>query len=158
MTEGKKRGRPKGSCMDDARYLNKVADVMVRDHNLKKTPAIRRVVENEFPEHKWGAAERRLLRKWNASADVRLEAARERRAEGRLRGHSLQGYATLFEQMREPAGRLAELFENINRIRRLIDPPGMRAIRDVIDSPAIRALREQQNALRLALPDTKLLD
>ena len=81
MTEQRnKGGRPRGSGIDDGRDLDAVADLMVREPGLKKTPAIARVVQDRHPQHQWQAVERRLLRKWNATDDERMAAARERRA------------------------------------------------------------------------------
>ncbi len=83
MTDKRSRGRPKGTGKKDDHHLDAVADLLVRQSELKKTPAISQIAQKAFPEHQWEAAERRLLRKWNKTADERLEAAKERYAEER---------------------------------------------------------------------------
>ena len=83
MQNKRPRGRPKGTEKNDGRYLDQVADLMVKDKSLKKTPAIARIVEKNFSPHEYSKMERRLLRKWNKTSAERLAAARERQAEAR---------------------------------------------------------------------------
>ena len=84
MDERRNRGgRPRGSGKDDSRDLNRVADLMAKDRNLKKTPAISRVVMDRHPPHHWQKMERRLLRKWNLTGEDRLNEARQRLDERR---------------------------------------------------------------------------
>ena len=153
MTCESKRGRPKGSGIDDRRHLERVAELMVRDASLKKTPAIRRVVAEAFAEHHWSAAERRLLRKWNASSEERLAEARERHEERSRRtvvrvprmgnGFASLAQPGLFDQIRQATsftdqltsfGGFAEAVAGMDRIRDLIDPPGLRAVREQMET------------------------
>lgn len=83
MQNKRPRGRPKGTEINDGRYLDQVADLMVKDRSLKKTPAIARIVEKNFSPHEYSKMERRLLRKWNKTSTERLAAARERQADAR---------------------------------------------------------------------------
>ena len=152
MTCESKRGRPKGSGIDDRRHLERVAKLMVRDASLKKTPAIRQVVAEAFAEHHWSAAERRILRKWNASSEERLAEARERHEERARRvvvpvPRAWNGFPGLppkhlLDQVRQaqsiadqimPVGGIMEAMAEMDRIRDLIDPPGMRAIRQQME-------------------------
>jgi hypothetical protein len=59
----------------------------VCEPELKKTPAISRVVQKRHSDHQhqWPAVERRLLRKWNQTAEERLATAQERKEERRNR-------------------------------------------------------------------------
>lgn len=83
MNTKRTRGRPKGTGIKDDRHLDEIADLLVKNPIMKKTPAIARVVEKRFPAHKWAATERRLLRKWNITAAERMAAAEERQLENR---------------------------------------------------------------------------
>ena len=82
-----KPGRPRGSGINDNRDLDAVADLLVCEPELKKTPAISRVVQKRHSDHQhqWPAVERRLLRKWNQTAEERLATAQERKEERRNR-------------------------------------------------------------------------
>ena len=77
MEQKRPRGRPKGTQINDDCYLDMVADLMLKKPDLKKTPAIARVVFEKFPEHEHSKVERRLLRKWNETGDERLVARRD---------------------------------------------------------------------------------
>lgn len=98
MTPKRPRGRPKGSCLNDARHLDAVADLLLREPGLKKTPAISNVVQKAFPEHQWSAVERRLLRKWNQTGEERLQAAQERRDERRHQVVSTKSLSLAFDR------------------------------------------------------------
>ena len=83
MEQKRPRGRPKGAQIEDGWLLDMVADLMHNEPGLKKTPAIARVVAENFldQDHQHAKVQRRLLRKWNQDGDERLAAVPERRAE-----------------------------------------------------------------------------
>ncbi len=166
MTQKRPRGRPKGSGIKDDRYLDAIADLMVRQPNLKKTPAVSQVVQKAFDQHHWSAAERRLLRKWNNSAEERLEAAQERYAEERRerRGAPPIGISGLISELTKTYGGVAET-NSLNLLARemqeRLNPPylqglrehaiAMQQLRDSLDIPFLRELREQNEMIRKAL-------
>lgn len=155
MTQKRTRGRPKGSGIDDARHLEAVADLLVRNRDMKKTPAIEAVVQRAFPENQFSAAVRRLLRKWNASEPDYRAAASERLAEAKKLEASER-------RVREAPKRLSafqrfardamELQSQAQALRDLIDPPTKRALRQqaaevdklrhFIDPPLVRQVRQ----------------
>lgn len=160
MTTKRGRGRPKGSTIkSDAQHLDAIADLMVRNPDLKKTPAISQVVQKAFPEQKWEAAERRLLRKWNETVEERLEAAQERRREER-QSRSLPAH----ELVSRSTGVFADLAAGLamsKQMQDIIDPPALRFIRqqqeemqriqDMIDPPFMRQIRDQSELMKKAL-------
>lgn len=166
MTKKRSRGRPKGTAINDARHIEAVADVMVRNPDLKKTPAISQIVQKAFPQHQWQAAERRILRKWNETARERLEEARERRdehyqasKEQAKRAHAVSRSLTLKQSPSvSEAIKAATSFQD--RIEGIFDIPGLRAIQeqaeqmrrlqDLIDPPVLRRLREQTEMMQKA--------
>ncbi len=163
MSTKRGRGRPKGSTIkSDAQHLDAVADLMVRNPDLKKTPAISKVVQKAFPQQKWEAAERRLLRKWNDTAEERLEAAEERREEerqSRTVARSLPS-SQLFSGNTGVFADLAAGFAMSKQMQDIIDPPALRflrkqeedmqRIRDMIDPPFMRKIREQSELMKKA--------
>jgi len=159
MTTKRSRGRPKGTTMNDERHLDAVADLIVRTPDLKKTPAISKIVMKAFPEQNWPAAERRLLRKWNETACERLEAAQQRRDEERssrvVRRTIPSG--TLFPDMSGIRADMIPAQSIFKDMQNLIDPPTLRRIREqaermlnVIDPPTLRHIREQTEMMRKA--------
>ena len=136
MEKKRRRGRPKGTQIDDGRYLNEVADLMIKEPRLKKTPAINRVVLHNFRDHEYNKVQRRLLRKWNETCDERLAAARERRAKTRS------------ESMYEWIGQRNDAFAGTNigivvqQLQDSIGPTGLQAIQSPIE-----ALRRMQDSI-----------
>jgi len=169
MTDKRPRGRPKGTGIKDERHLDAVANLIVRQPDLKKTPAISKIVQKAFPEHQWSAAERRLLRKWNKSAEERLEAAQERYEE-EIRERRAMRSATANDLLSQItgatsfAGDLHEFREQalkMQQMRDMIDPPMLREMReqasmmqqmrDMIDPPILREMREQSELIKRLL-------
>lgn len=158
MTEKRPRGRPKGSGIKDDRHLDAVADLLVRQPALKKTPAISRIVQNAFPDHKWESAERRFLRKWNKSAEERLEAARERYVEERRERRAVRSIpaSDLISQITGASSFAAEMSRMnsyAREVQEMLNPSTLQMIReqasiaqqmrDMIDPPMLRQMREQ---------------
>ncbi len=115
-------GRPRGSSRyKDGPHLDAVADLLVSEPKLRKTPAIGRIVRKRHPErsHDWSSIERRLLRKWNREAEERLAAARERHEERRPRPqrpapyHDPAFFSSVF---------IAEAARSAESISQLVDP------------------------------------
>ncbi|MEP0338114.1 MAG: hypothetical protein ABJ388_04010 [Alphaproteobacteria bacterium] len=78
----RKRGRPKGTGINDTPLLEQVARLTLDDPQLKKTTAIKRVLAGrdfKTPEA-LATAVRRLQHKWNAEGPALKEAERKRRA------------------------------------------------------------------------------
>lgn len=165
MTNKRSRGRPKGTTINDVKYLDAVAALMVKQPELKKTPAISQIVQKYFPEHRWEAVERRLLRKWNETGEERLEEARLQSAEEgitklkELTSASNPSFPTLGSayHVMEQAQRIGKMMEEI------ANPPALRAfaeqqkrMRDIMDPPALRSFREQTQAIENAMRPLKL--
>jgi|GEM_PF-3049764 len=151
MTERKKRGRPKGTTINDSKHLDAVADLIIKNPSLKKTPAIARIVEKAFPQQNWEAANRRLLRKWNETEKERLATAKERLQEER-NSQAASTTTSIHETLRrikEPISALRRLEE----LDILVNPPIITALKrnqelmDKINSPALRALQRQQKII-----------
>ena len=166
MTNKRLRGRPKGTAINDAKYLNEVATLMVRDPELKKTPTISRIVQKYFQEHRWQSVERRLLRKWNETGAERIEEAKLQYAEEQASNNK----TTTKIVTRSPAelGNAYRLMEQTHQIGKMMDrianPPALRAvmeqqkrIQDAIDPPALRLFREQNDAIKRAMRPFKFM-
>lgn len=132
MEQKRTRGRPKGTGHKDGPYLDQVADLMLAEPGMKKTPAITRIVTKNFPHVANPlSVERRLQRKWDKTQNERMAAARERRAEARKAacrspyGDDLQ---VLIERITREAQRQQEA----------LDTPGIRKV--------IEAAEAYQNA------------
>ncbi len=162
MTDKRPRGRPKGTGKKDDRHLDAVADLLVRKSELKKTPAISQIVQKAFPQHQWEAAERRLLRKWNKTAEERLEAASERYAEERRERRVARTLSSgsLFPNKTGVFADLAAGLAMSKQMQDIIDPPALRFLReqekemqrfrDMIDPPFMRQIREQSELMKKA--------
>lgn len=166
MTDKRPRGRPKGTGIKDDRHLDAVANLMVRQSALKKTPAISQIVQKVFPEHQWSAAERRLLRKWNKSAAERLEAAQERYEEEKRERRAIRSVpaSDLLSQLTSANSYVAEM-ARINaftsEMQEILNPPFMQKLReqeammqqmrDMIDPPMLREMREQSEMINKIL-------
>ncbi|WP_157946786.1 hypothetical protein [Thalassobius sp. I31.1] len=145
MEHKRSRGRPKGTTLNDARYLDEVADILIRNPSLKKTPTIEKIATKHFPEQDWEKVRRRLLRKWNNTADERLEAAKERHAE--LRRETSQCSET-------SCSNRYDIRTIFRRFDSAVNPPSLRAmntalnrmqqLQDLVDPPLLRQFRRQQ--------------
>lgn len=169
MTDKRPRGRPKGTVIKDDRHLDAVANLIVRQPGLKKTPAISQIVQKAFPEHQWSAAERRLLRKWDKSAEERLEAAqeryeeekRERRAVRSVPATDLLSQITGANNFAAEMARMNSFAREMQQMRDMIDPPMLRELReqasmmqqlrDIVDPPLLREMREQSEMIKKML-------
>lgn len=161
MTTARGRGRPKGSIKKgDGKHLDAVADLLVRNPGMKKTPAIAKIVQQAFPDkdNQWRNIERRLQRSWNKTEDERLAAANERRQETQRTRSSYNLSAltatqavqntlalalqarntmTLAEQALNitPPTAIQRALEDVERMRRLQDlanPPLMHHINSIV--------------------------
>lgn len=132
MEKKRPRGRPKGTTINDSRYLDAVADYLVRNPKAKKTPTIAKVVAEAFPEHRQVAAKRRILRKWNETDEERLEAARQRRQEEQSSGVSRKV-------------RLEDVYSSTSQIGKVMEQA--MKLDNILNSPGLRALRKQQEEL-----------
>ncbi|MBB3138949.1 hypothetical protein FHS26_006729 [Rhizobium pisi] len=75
------RGRPAGSGIDDSRFLNEVADLLLANTRLKPTTAMRRVIttrKGAWIAHSEEAMLRRLQDKWKAHKAVFTAEAQRR--------------------------------------------------------------------------------
>jgi hypothetical protein len=120
MTVKRMRGRPKGTTIPDGKYLDAVADLIVRNPGLKKTPAIGKIIQNNFPQTKWASSERRLLRKWNETSESRMRDAHERK------------YETQY--VHSDAGRFASTNSGYMGLIDAASPTGLRAATERIDA------------------------
>ena len=161
MEQKRKRGRPKGSQINDSRYLDQVADLMLKEPALKKTPAIARIVAKQFPEHQHVKMNRRLLRKWNETHEARMHAAKERRNElrrersvGKDVRHAGSAYASL--GLINPISEVEALMAK--QVQDLVNQPVVQwieeqkrmeqKIRDMIDPPFVHLWREQEEIMK----------
>lgn len=112
-----KRGRPVGSGKrEDRELLHRMADLLVGDPGLSRTGAAKKVVP-EWTDH----VIRRLLRKWNAQAEVLLVQARARREAPvepvRPRQSRLADLAALSDLTARAQAQAAPLMATINALR-----------------------------------------
>lgn len=158
MNDKRPRGRPKGTGIEDDPHLDAVANLIVRQPGLKKTPAISQIVQEAFPENQWSAAERRLLRKWDKSAKERLKAAQERYdEESKVESvpatdrHSQQtganNFAAELARMNSFAREMQTTF-NPRFIQELREQASiMQKLRDIVDPPMLREMRKQSEMI-----------
>jgi len=170
MKQKRSRGRPKGTEINDGRYLDQIADLILKEPELKKTPAITRVVAKNFPEHQQSKTERRLLRKWNRTREERMNAARERRADARRDvsarreiysiGDALARRGIVGSVLSDHARGIGSIFEEqemaAKRVQDLLNPPIIRLfeeqeklarqVQDILNPPLMRQIYEQNEA------------
>jgi hypothetical protein len=152
-TEKRPRGRPHGSGKDDSRYLEQVADLLVRDHSLKPTTAMKRIM---LGRKDWGATDATLLRrwqvKWRAKEGSLLAAARERARPKPV------VYASNYATPRSSPPSIKDFLDPLRAVREheqcmrdLIDTPWMQAIRDaqtIVESdPIWKSIKEASKAI-----------
>lgn len=151
--DNRKPGRPKHSGKNDAKYLEQVADLMVKNPGLKKTPAIRKIVESNPWRVSDNSVERRFLRKWKIAGGEYLAAAQERRNEWKQEQRKGQGLnlgdlsaaSSLARAMREvnPLSQaLADMNQQHEAMKRALNP--LAEMRDILDPPFMRQMREAQ--------------
>lgn len=159
MRSKRMRGRPKGSSRyteGDAKMLERVADLLVKEPNLKKTPAIARVVrEAVLQSHLWDAAERRLLRRWEKTGEERLRAARERRDDAIREQRAMRVVPRMdgFGAVTGIAGVTEGLsaFAALQQAERALGSSALRQAMAALESPAMKLFSEharQTQALR----------
>ena len=174
MEQKRKRGRLKGTQINDSRPLNLVADLMIKEPDLKKTPAIRRVVEANFREHDHSKTIRRLLRRWKDQGEERLAEAKARRDEAKIEStnygskpmndlvaashfaalNTLQ--PTLLDRTLAEIQRAQKMMEPYQRIADALNSPALKAVQeqqhlmDIIDPPATREIRKHLELIKLA--------
>lgn len=166
MTDKRPRGRPKGTGIKDDRHLDAVANLIVRQPGLKKTPAISQIVQKTFPEHQWNAAERRLLRKWDRSAEERIEAAQKRYEEEKRERRAVRSFSAsdLLSQLtgvNSYAAEMARMNSFAREMQEMLNPSlmqelreqasMMQQIRDMVDPPLLREMREQAEMINKML-------
>ena len=161
----RRRGRPPGTEKDDSDTLAKMADVMVRNPNCKKTPAIRQVLTNPDP-----SLVRRLQVKWKRDGARYLADAEARRAAPvpapRSAGNGVAGTIAAAAQIDQLASSVAAacdammgpamlaraamphaaIFAAHEAARNVYDSPEMRAMREFQQSPQMRLMMELQNS------------
>jgi hypothetical protein len=81
----KRRGRPKGTGIDDQPMLARIADRMIANPGLKPTTAMK-MIEPELKDDE--TKRRRLQSKWQCSRVEQLKAAQDRAAEKSARSNS----------------------------------------------------------------------
>lgn len=157
MTDKRPRGRPKGTGIKDDRHLDAIANLIVRQPGLKKTPAISQIVQMALPECRWSAAERRLLRKWNKSAEERLEAAqeryeeekRERRAVRSVPASDLLSHLTGANSI---AAEIARKNSFAHEVQEMLNPPFLQELREKASMmQQIREMRERSEMINKML-------
>ena len=96
----RQRGRPKGAVTyHDGRYLDEVADEMIRNPKLRKTPPFAMVAARHFPDFQETRVTKRFERAWKKTGEERLAEARERRDAARRARHSSGGGTISFANM-----------------------------------------------------------
>lgn len=108
MTERKPRGRPKGTDLkEDRSTLRTVADLMVLDHTLTPTAAIKKAVP-DWTE----TVVRRLRGKWKPASDALLDDAKSRLALSADQATVALAKEADYEQIRRALSALNELTAN----------------------------------------------
>lgn len=177
MTKKRARGRPKGTGIDDAARLERVADIMIKNPGQSATSAINRVIGSEYGRsittEQEASIRRRLQRKWRVTCSERMEAARERLREltpvryqepvnvlDQISG--LHSYAKRINDSLRPTGlsRALEQVRNVTRVHdEILEASGAKAFRqqveqirrlnDMMNPPALRHLREISERMRI---------
>lgn len=126
MTIKRPRGRPPGSGIDDARFLARVADEVLKVSGLKPTTAMKRLLRSSTD---WqGASEEAALRRWqtkwkSSSAGLMVQAGERATATPKriVGGYSPHyGVSTATEMFARAA-------HAHNRLLEMTDTPGFRA-------------------------------
>lgn len=150
------RGRPRGTGLNDAPTLRKVADMLTADPALKPTRAIKRILDTPSE-----TTVRRLQGKWRTGRTAYLADAEGRRAaqlvpvrrattpySPRTARHLLEAHQKMQEALR-PSMRVAQelatsrqFIEAQETARRFQENPALRAARELANSPAFLAVQE----------------
>ena len=165
----KKRGRPKGSGVDDSEDLAAVADLLAANPRLKPTTAMKRVRCELSESHKrrlqvkWKIQRDRLLAEAITRKNLRSDApaavsvpARRRRASSIHRGSHLSSYrhgnpaGEAIRQLRQSSAmeamRQVQQGTLMEAMRQLQQSPAMEAIRQLQQSPGMEAIRQLQQS------------
>ena len=125
-TQNRPRGRPRGTGKNDTPFLQQVADLIVEDPNLRKTTAIKRVLDLTHlkPGEMENTVIRRLQHKWKIEGPRLLEEARGRRAVGVPRSADTLVPTALTTSL----SAAKEIFRYSDEIARILGPipPGVR--------------------------------
>ena len=146
-----KRGRPKGTGIDDLPALRAMADLIVSEPGLKATTAYKAVnlqwLEKDL---------RRIQFKWKAQGESLLAEVRDRRsARARpTRTTTADEEISLMKATAQAARMARDMYDSpsMRAARAVVHLPSMRAVRELYDSPSMRAARELYDSpsLRLA--------
>jgi hypothetical protein len=142
----RQRGRPRGSGKDDASYLIRIADLLVRNPSMKPTAAMKLLIKER---KNWDATDTTLLRrwqvKWKANGDELLAAAHER---ARPRPPAVPAHLTIFSLIQAlKAGESSPYFKIIRDAQEAAEKsPWLKTLREMENLPFIRAMREMENS------------
>jgi hypothetical protein len=138
MNNGKKRGRPVGTGIDDNDILDRIADFIARDPDLKVATALKRL------QRRPGEAKiHRIQAKWKESGSERLQRARNRHAASREQATSGPFHLP---------STLANYIDRITAVQRVLDSPAFRLAEQLKANPVLKlaqSLRESP-VLRVA--------
>jgi hypothetical protein len=145
MIAKRPRGRPRGSGKNDRPYLEKIADLLLRDPSLTPTTAMKRIIRGKGD---WDASDETLIRrwqvKWKEQSDSLMTAARER-AQPKPSAPIAPSWSPFLlsgdamRSLREIECYARALFE--------VDlSPTIRAIKEFDNSSVMRAMRALENS------------
>lgn len=144
MTDDRRRrGRPKGSEIDDSEMLTAVADLLVAHPDMKPTTAMRRIKRDASTAeiHRWQDKWKRrgtdllTAAKSRAKEVARKTAEREAREETRVSGIDILKFASGFPG-----------FPSADPLWRFVDSPQMRMFRELQSSGTLRAMWDLQKS------------
>jgi hypothetical protein len=149
MTMKKPRGRPKGSGIDDAADLAKIADVLVSDPKLTARRAILRVMQMNFRVGSDDARLRRLQAKWHADHNALIAAAKVRARPTREASYSGGGFYPAFAGAYSPSFAVGYHPSAIESFQSVVDR-ALQAARNPVDE-MIERERHFQSVMDRAL-------
>jgi hypothetical protein len=142
-TKQRRRGRPKGSGIDDAAVLGAIADTLVANDGMRPTTAMKRCVKGIGATHL-----RRLQVKWKLDG-ARLRAAALQRAEARSAAERAAAQPAARGAL--PATRGRSLEDAIRTLNAIHESPVLALhgrLQDLVDPPFVRRMREMDAMLR----------
>ena len=158
MNQKRKPGRPKGTSIDDSRYFNGMAALMVADRRLKKTTALKK-----FDPAIDRSTETRVIRKWNHCKDAFLNKASAR--QDRQKSRSSPGLSALQYAHQHSDNILAQIttaqkhlslvdqtaaamklsaVDRVAEAMEMLEPMGVKLLRQLYNSPEVRLMREMR--------------
>lgn len=163
MTSQRKRGRPKGSCIDDMPVMKDMADLMVSEPGMKPTTAFRRLTKSRNPSER-----RRIQMKWRlvglkllaeaearrahaigpsvASTELALIRAARQAAQAQEHMRIALGldnpFYSVFDDWKKNSATIEAALEVGRLARQAFDSPAVKLAREFHDSPAARLARE----------------